>query len=146
MEQMVDSKQHKLGNPQIVAIALKNTKTPYPAGVAMTAVVAEMSQPKTKVQQFGNTVFVLHMGNDRGGAFKAFNADTAANFMQNSIQFLVWAKRLGMQTLVTDFEDPNIYRMIKLISDRPPMQGMGFESHNLKDGGMRVGINLGQGE
>jgi hypothetical protein len=84
------------------------------------------------------------MGKDGGGVFKAFNADSAQNFMMNSILFLKWAKEQGMRTLVTDFNDPNIYRMIKAIAARPPMEGMGFEAHNLKDGGMRVGINLGE--
>jgi hypothetical protein len=144
MVQMVDSRDQKLGKAQIVAIALENTDSGYPASVALPAIVAEMAQPNTKTQRFGNTIFVLHMGEDGGGVFKAFNADTAQNFMLNSILFLKWAKAQGMHTLVTDFNDPNIYRMIKMIAARPPMLGMGFEAHNLEDGGMRVGINLGE--
>jgi hypothetical protein len=144
MVKMVDSRDQKLGKVQIVAISLQNTDSEFPPDVALPAIVTEMAQPNTKTQRFGNTIFVLHMGEDGGGVFKAYNADTAQNFMLNSILFLKWAKSQGMHTLVTDFNDPNIYRMIKMIAARPPMPGMGFEAFKLKDGGMRVGINLGE--
>lgn len=141
---MVDSRDKKLAQTQIIAIALQNTKSEYPANVALPAILTEMTQPNTKVQRFGNTIFVLHMGKDGGGVFKAFNADSAQNFMMNSILFLKWAKGQGMHTLVTDFNDQNIYRMIEMIAARPPMAGMGFEAYKLEDGGMRVGVNLGE--
>lgn len=145
MVNMVDSRDRKLGKVQIVAIALQNTDSKYPANVAFPAIISEMSQPNAKTPRFGNTIFIIHI-KDTGGYFRAFNADIAQNFVMNSILFLRWARAQGLKTLVTDFNDPNIYRMIQRIGTKEPMPNMGYEAHNLKDGGMRVAINLGKGK
>lgn len=129
---------------EIVNIALQNTKSEYPPQVALPAIITELSQPDSVVQQFGNTLFVIHKTQDGKGMFKALNADTAQKFLQNTVQFLQWAKQSqGMQTMVTDFNDPNILRMIKMIAANPPMPGMGFKAFNLQNGGNRVAVNLG---
>lgn len=142
---MVDSRQRKLNIMEIVTIALENTKSQYPLQVALPAIITEMSQPNTKVQQFGNTIFVLHQG-QHGGMFKALNADTAPNFVQNSIQFLQMVKQLGLPTLVTDFQGEDIRRMIKLIAAKPPFPGMGMQIQHTNDGGYRATINMGGAE
>ena len=140
---MVNSAQRKLDKMAIVHIALENTDSQHPLDVALPAVITEMSQPNTAVQQFGNTIFVLHKGQDGKGVFKAFNADTAPNFFLSSKQFLQWAAQQGMKLIVTDFKDPQIMRVIKMISEKPPLPGMGFQSYKLQDGGTRVAVNLG---
>lgn len=140
--QMIDSKKQKLNSAEIIKIALENTKSPYPLQVAFTAITSEMNQPKTKVQQIGNTLFILHMG-DEGGYFKALNADIAPNFYRNSVNFIVWAKDLGLQTLVTEFSDERIMAIINMIASNPPMPNMGMQAFKTQNGGLRVVINLG---
>jgi hypothetical protein len=141
---LVDSKKQKLDSGQIIGIFLVSTKQPYPPEVMMPAILDELSQPTAKVKQFGNTLFEVHTGKNSQGFFKAFNADLGPNFVENSKLFCVWAKRvLGLKILVTEYTDPSLDRLFKLISMNPPMPGMGYQVFRAKDGRTRVALNLG---
>jgi hypothetical protein len=145
MSQMVDSRQHKLNPAEIIVIALENTRSPYPPKVAMPAVLDEMSQPNTDVKQMGNTMFVLHKGDNGQAFFKALNADIPQNFLDNSKKYVVYVKQnLGMNVLVTEFQDPAISTLFHAISRNPPMEGMGFQEYKTSNGGSRIVLNLGQ--
>lgn len=142
---LVDSKKQKLDSGQIIGIFLESTKQPHPPQVMMPAILDELSQPTAKVKQFGNTLFEVHTGKNSQGFFKAFNADTGPNFVDNSKLFCVWAKRvLGLKILVTEYSDPSLDRLFKLIAMNPPMPGMGYQVFRAKDGQTtRVALNLG---
>lgn len=142
MTDMVNSREEKLDVAAITHIALENTKSKYPTDVAFAAILKEMTLPDTIVQQYGNTVFIAHVKGNLA-LFKALNADIAPNFFQNSILFLGFAKKKGLQTLVTEFNDENIYRMIQMIAANPPFEGMGMKVEQLNDGDLRVSVNLG---
>jgi hypothetical protein len=141
---MVDSKEKKLDFAQIAAIAMKNTHSNVPNRLAMPAILTEVTQPNTDVKQIGNTVFILHKGKNGQAFFKALNADKARNFVENSKQYVVYAKKMGMNMLVTEFDDPAISTLFHAISKKPPMPGMGFKEYKLKSGGRRIVLNLGQ--
>ena len=145
MIKMADSRKVKLEPAQIIAVALENTESKYPMNVAMPAILTEMSQPNSDVKQIGNTLFSLLKG-DAGQAFvKAFNADTAPNFVQNTKEYAVYAKNdLGMNLLVTEFTDPVISSLFHVIAKNPPMEGMGFKEYKTSNGGFRIVLNLGQ--
>jgi hypothetical protein len=141
---MVDSRQKKLNSAEIAHVALKNTRSKHSPEMAFPAILTEMSQPNTDVKQIGNTIFILHKGDNGQGFFKALNADIARNFLESSRQYVVYAKKLGMNMLVTEFEDPAISTLFHVISKKPPMPGMGFKEYKLKSGGRRIVLNLGQ--
>jgi hypothetical protein len=141
----VDSKKQKLNSGQIIGIFLENVKSPHPPEVMLPAILDELNQPGTEVKQFGNTLFEVHKGKDGQAFFKAFNADTGPNFVENSKLFSVWAKRvLGLKLLVTEFNDPSLERLFKLISMNPPMPGMGYQIFRSQGGKTRIGLNLGE--
>ena len=145
MIKMADSRKVKLEPAQIIAVALENTDSKYPPNVAMPAILTELSQPNSDVKQIGNTLFSLLKGDAGQGFFKAFNADTAPNFVQNSKEYVVYAKNdLGMNLLVTQFDDPAISTLFHVIAKNPPMEGMGFKEYKTEDGGFRIVLNLGQ--
>ena len=145
MSKMIDSKKEKLNSSQIIAIALENTKSKYPAKVAFTAITSEMTQPGANVKQLGNTLFILHEGENGQAAFKALNADTVSNFVENSKKYVVYAKHdLQIDMLVTDFEDPAISKLFHTIAKAPPMPGMGFKEYKTSNGGFRIVLNLGK--
>lgn len=144
MASMVDSKKQKLNSAQIIKVALENTKSKYPANVAMPAIVAEMKQPNTDVKQMGNTLFILHRGDGDQAFFKALNADTAVNFYLSSREYVTQVKKkFGLRILVTEFNDPAISTLFKAISKNPPMPGMGYKEYKTTDGGRRIVLNLG---
>jgi hypothetical protein len=145
MSKMVDSRQQKLDFAQIAVIALENTRSPAPQGFAMPAILTEVNQPNTDVKQMGNTVFILHAGDNGKGFFKALNADVPQNFLDNSKKYVVYAKKnLGMNVLVTEFNDPAISTLFHAIARNPPMEGMGFQEYKTSNGGFRIVLNLGQ--
>jgi len=145
MSQMVDSRQQKLDFAQIAVIALENTRSPVPKGFGLPAILTEVNQPNTDVKQMGNTVFILHAGDNGEGFFKALNADVPQNFLDNSRKYVVYAKQsLGMNVLVTEFNDPAISTLFHVIARNPPMQGMGFQEFKTSNGGFRIVLNLGQ--
>jgi hypothetical protein len=141
---MVDSRQQKLDFAEIAVIALENTRSPAPKGFGLPAILTEVNQPNTDVKQMGNTVFILHEGEDGQAIFKALNADTPRNFLQNSRKYVVYAKNeLGMDVLVTEFTDPAISTLFHAISKNPPMEGMGFKEYKNDSGSYRIVLNLG---
>ena len=144
MVQMVNSDSQKLNSFEIVQIALENTKSKYPPTAALAAVMQEMSQPNSMVMQYGNTIFSVLKGENRIGFFKAFNADTAKNFVENSKQFVKWAYEAGLDGLITDFDDPAILQLFKAISRNPPTPGMGYKAMKSKSGSYRVVLQLGK--
>lgn len=140
----VDSRKQKLNIGEIITIFLQNNPQQYPADVALPAIIKELSEPNVQTKQFGNTVFEVMMGDGSNAFFKAFNADTGPNFVENGKLFTVWAKRvLGLKVLVTEFDDPAIEQIFKLIAANPPMPGMGYQVFKSPSGKTRIALNLG---
>ncbi|UOF78445.1 hypothetical protein [Caudoviricetes sp.] len=145
--EFVDSKKQKLNIGQIIPIFLRNTDQHKNPAIMVPAILSELSQPSVKTRQIGNTVFELITGKqgDDQAFFKAFNADTADNFVENSKQFVVWARRVaGLKILVTEFQDPALTQLFKVISMNPPMPKMGYKVYKTQNGGTRIVLNLGE--
>lgn len=141
----VDSKKHQLDQSHIVMVFLKNNPQNYPDQVVIPAILTELSDPKVKTKQFGNTLFEVIPGQNNAAFFKAFNADTGQNFVNNSKIFCVWARRvLGLTHLVTQFTDPAIEKLFEVIKMNPPMPGMGYEVHHLDGGVTQIDLTLGE--
>lgn len=141
---VVNSKQQKLNVSQIIMLWLKDNPQPQPDKVILPAIIAELSHANVQTKQIGNTVFETIIGQNQNAFVKAFNADTGANFVDNTKMFLVYAKRvLGLKDLVTQFSDPVIEQLIKIISMNFPMPGMKYKIQRLKSGETRIILNLG---
>jgi len=139
---LVDSKKKQLSQDAIVMIAAQETKSPHPASTVYAALVKEMNMPGTSLVRDGNTLFVIHVGQGRTGVFRALNADTARNYLENSYAFIQGAYKMGFDVLVSEFEDPTIFNIFKAISRNPPQEGMGYKAERTKKG-FRVTVKLG---
>ena len=139
---LVDSKKKQLSQEAILMIAAQETKSPHPASSVYAAMVKEMNMPGTSLVRDGNTLFVIHVGEGRTGVFRALNADTARNYLENSYAFIQGAYKMGFDTLVSEFEDPTIFNIFKAISRNPPQEGMGYRAERTKTG-FRVTVKLG---
>jgi hypothetical protein len=142
----VDSKQEKLDPSRIVMVWLRNNPNqPHPLPAMMAGILQELFEPNVKTKQFGNTLFEVITGDGDQAFFKAFNADTGENFVDNSKLFCVWARKvLGMKTLVTEFDDEALEKLFKIISMNPPMPGMGYQVMKTSTGKTRIVLNLGE--
>jgi hypothetical protein len=141
---MVDSNTQKLSGEQIVEIAIKNTKIDRPIKEAKEMLTIEFNMPNTWKMREGNTIFLCHKSKQPGyGYFRALNADTAQNFLQNSRVFADAAYKVGFDVLVTQFQDSSLLGLFKMISRNPVREGMGYAAKKIEDGGFQVTLVLG---
>ena len=139
---LVDSKNKHLSSESILMIAAQQTKSPYSPEQVYAALVKEMNLKGTSTYREGNTVFLMHHAKGRIGTFRALNADTARNYLENSRTFIQDAYKMGFDILVSDFQDPTIMNIFKGISRNPPQEGMGYRAERTKTG-FRVTVKLG---
>lgn len=144
MMQMVDSRQQQLSSEQIIEIAAANTKVGRPMKQVKEMLTIEFSMPNTWKMQAGNTIFVVHKTTKPGGGFfRALNADTARNFLANSQTFMKAAYQVGFDVVVTQFTDPTILNIFRMIARSQPAN-MGYAVQRTEDGGYQVTLKLGQ--
>ena len=130
---MVDSKKEVLNTFEIVHAAITDagdTETPLQSQLA--GVIAELSVPGAKVKQFGNTLFVAHVSSPREAFVRAFNADTASNFVVNMRDFGTYMYAdLGIDKIyIPGLEDPNLGRLLQAVFARPTRPGMEYHVTN----------------
>jgi len=143
---MVDSQQEELDVDDIIGIAGMNTDAGIDFQTLKTAITAELNMPNTLFLRQGNTLFIIHKAAPGVGWFRALNADTAPNFLQNSMEFIKASNKMGFQTMATNFTDPTILSVFRYISQNPPFEGMGYEVQRTEDGEFYVTVNTGKEE
>ena len=141
----VDSKKEKLDQMQLLRIAFENSRTQYTVEEGIASVIAESRMPNCIMMRQGNTIFIIHYvpKQKNEGMFRALNADTPANYLQNSLEFIKAAGLAGFTLLVSQFQDPALIQIFKYISRKPPFPGMGYAVQEMKGGGYQVTVNLG---
>jgi hypothetical protein len=144
MVQMVDSQQEELSVDDIIGIAGMNTDAGIDYQTLKASITAELQMPNTLFIRQGNTLFIMHKAAPGIGWFRALNADTARNFLQNSMEFIKACNRMGFQTVATNFTDPAILSVFRYISQNPPFDGMGYEAQRTADGEFYVTVNTGK--
>lgn len=143
MMQMVDSSQQQLSGEQIIEIAAANTKANRPIKQVKEMLTVEFSMPNVWKMQSGNTIFVVHKTAKPGvGFFRALNADTARNFLASSQNFMKAAYQVGFDVVVTQFDDPSILNIFRMIGRSQPAN-MGYGVQKTDDGGYQVTLKLG---
>jgi len=143
---IVDSKIKQLGIPEIIheSIQISGELNKYPPAAIFAGVLSELNMPQTVVRQTGNTLWIIHKGNNRLGTFKALNADTAKNLMANSREFVRWAyDDVGMDIIQTQFQGNSFMNLFVMISKNPVREGMGYQVLEMESGDTGVLLKLG---
>ena len=141
---LVDSKQKRLTSEQVIEIAAANTKVGRPMKQVKEMLTIEFSMPNVWKMQEGNTIFVVHKTKYPAyGFFRALNADTPQNFVQNGRVFADAAYKVGFDVVVTQFSDSSLIGIFKVISRNPVREGMGYAVQKTDDGGYQVTLKLG---
>ncbi len=143
MVEMVDSQQQELSPEDIVAIAALNTDAGIDRQQAIQMINAELQMEDTLFIRQGNTLFILHKAAPRVGWFRALNADTANNYLENSVEFIKACYKMGFDTVASTFEDPAIIAIFRYISKNPPNPDMGYEIQTMDDGSFMGTIKTG---
>jgi hypothetical protein len=149
MAEMVDSNQQELPTDQIVKIASENTRSPYSFQQVYLTFVSELGMEGTVIYRFGNTIFIIHRSDSRPeyGMFRALNADTAQNFVENGKKFVDQAVADGFKGLKTQFSDPSVLNVFKIIGrEEQELQNpqMGYTVAKTQDNQIQVTLVLGE--
>ncbi len=141
---IVDSKQKMLTVLEIIEEAAKSTGVNRPLEEVVQMLQMELSQPQIWKCREGNTLFIVHKSAKPGfGYFRALNADTAQNYVENSRKFIAAAYKIGLDYLVTQFKDPTVMNIFKIIGRDKPAD-MGYAVQHTNDGGYQVTLKLGK--
>lgn len=143
MAKMVDSREKELSVEDIIGIAGMNTDAGVQVGQLIQMVNAELQMPDTLFLRQGNTLFIIHKAKPRVGFFRAMNADTANNFLQNGTEFIKACYKMGFDTMATQFDDPTLLSIFRYISQNPPNPNMGYQVQKTDDGGFYVTVQCG---
>lgn len=147
----VNSKERKLAIPEIITQALSEAKKAgefkdIPVPAALLAVVREGTMENTVLEQIGNTVFISHYSTDgKEVAMRAMNADTARNYLDNSIEYVQKLADSGVVRMTSDFYDKRILQLFKAIANRPEFARWGMKVTRVADGRMRAYIVMNKG-
>lgn len=143
MAALVDSQQQELSVEEILDIANWSSPEPYETPRFIAMINAELQMPNTLFIRQGNTLFIIHKAAPGAGFFRALNADTARNYLQNSMEFIKACYKMGFDTMATQFTDPSLLNIFRFISQNPPIEGMGYQVQRTEDGGFYVTVKTG---
>ena len=137
MENVVDSKQEPLPAPTILTMVAGQLNlggnTPE---AALLGLAKEVSMPNVDQTQVGNTVFVGHRGkgpNENKMVGRAFNVDTARNYIDNYVKYLKVLQQKGITHYSIDFDGEDLVPVAKAVGKRLPELGMSGSMAKAKD-------------
>jgi hypothetical protein len=140
---LVDSKKKELDIEPIIVLAAAETKSDLPVEKVWAAILNELNMKDVTLFREGNTLFIVHHVEPRKGFFRALNADTARNYLENSYLFIQAAQKYGYDVLYSQFDNPTVLNIFKAISRNPPFPGMGYEVQK-EDDDFFVTLRLGK--
>jgi hypothetical protein len=125
--QPVSSKEHMLSPTDIFLVAAHEDKKSQSVA-AKSARKAHVSPERLvysiMIQKYshkgliriraGNTLFTIAAFEGRVGLVQSYNGDTAANYVDNMLEFLQSARKIGFDVLVAITHTPDIVRVLKL--------------------------------
>lgn len=145
MTSFVDSKQRELSQEEIIEIAARETGGEYTAEQVKASLTAEAYEMGALMMRQGNTIFVVHQdkSNPTLGVFRALNADTVKNYIENCVEFVKALGMMGFKYLVTQFDDPALIKITDQVYKRAPFENMEYAVNKTVDGGYQVTVDLG---
>ena len=117
--EMVDSKEKLLKTPEIVLISAQDIGTgDIPLPSALASVAKEGTLPNADTVQIGNTVFLAHRGEgkNKNKMFgRAFNADTARNYISNLVKYFNHLNNKGITHYSAQFNGERMRDLLNIV-------------------------------
>tara|TARA_R110002020_G_scaffold22872_2_gene76749 strand:+ start:31 stop:480 length:450 start_codon:yes stop_codon:yes gene_type:complete len=147
--EMVDSKQRLLKMPEIVIIAAYDVGTKgVPLPSALASIAKEGTLPSADTIQVGNTVFLAHRGKgkNKNTMFgRAFNADTARNYINNLVIYFNHLKNKGIINYSAQFDGEKLRNLLNIVKEKIQDITTRFEiARTTEEGTYRLIIELGK--
>ena len=132
----VDSHKRKLSPKEIIETFAKDYGNGYSPNMVINSITNEIKSKKSRLMQQGNTVFLVSPAKNKTAVFRALNADTAQNYVANTIVFVQAMRDLGYDYLYTEFTDPSILNILKAAfkSHIPKQVGAAYKAYKSKNG------------
>ena len=146
MTAVVDSKHQTLDPEEIISIAAQDTGSQYSPEQVKASIMAEAHVAGAIIMRQGNTLYIVHRNpkDPKVAFFRALNADTAQNYIDNTVMFLKAIHLTGVEKLITQFQNPSLLAIVKTIDRNPPIPGMERPEIEELDGNtIQVTVNLG---
>ena len=109
---VINSKVEPLPAPTIISTVIGELDLKgVPPEAALVAIAHEMNMPNVDLVQVGNTVFIGHRGTGEKKNMmwgRAFNIDTAQNFIANGLKYFTHLQELGIEKYLTEY-DGDVY-------------------------------------
>ena len=122
MATVVDSAEKELSPPEIMTTAAAELDLKgVTVEATMIGLAHEVSLPDVDLTQVGNTVFVGHRGKKEQKTKmvgRAFNVDTARNFVNNYVKYLTVLQEKGITHYSIDFDGEELVPIAKAVGKR----------------------------
>jgi len=115
---VIDSKEELVPESRVIVLSVDQLNTKHPLPTALAIIAKEGSMPSADTKQFGNTVFLTHRGvgeNQNKTVGRAFNIDTARNYINNVLVYLEYLRVGGITHYTTMFSGSEVFKLIKII-------------------------------
>jgi uridylate kinase len=148
MSAVIDSKMQMLNEDEIIGISAQETNSPYSPEQIKAAILAETTELGALIVREGNTFFIINPTNKPDIVmFRALNADTIQNYIDNSIKTARALSKKGINLLIVDFTDETVLRILKAIANGAGNSGMGspgsgYEIKQSSNGGYRAVVKI----
>ena len=145
---VTDSKVEPLPAPTVITTVVGELDLKgVSVEAAMISIVEEMNMEDADMVQIGNTVFLGHRGkgdNEDLMYGRAFNIDTAQNFIANGLRYFTYMQRKGIKRYISDYDGAvydSAFKTWKRYTDKGDSEvAVGRKA----DGGSRAYVTLGK--
>ncbi len=131
----VSSKEHMLNPPDIFLVAAHEYKQGIeickaaakkakitPERLSYTIMLKEYSDPRLLRVRAGNTLFTIAALPKRTGFIRGYNGDTGENYVNNIIEFIKSARKMGFDKLLAH-TTPEALKALKLALKKGKFEG-----------------------
>ena len=143
---LVDSSKRMLDPQEIILEASRQIKSKkYSPDQILAGLISESKEPDTVLMRQGNTLYIVHEGKNRTALYRALNADTPNNFLENGVEFAKAMYMVGFDVMVTQFEDPILLKIFPFMKknrarinpDKDGKPTMGYAVQTVEKGGVK---------
>jgi len=117
---LVAAHEYKQGLEICRAAAKKANITPE--RLSYTIMLKEYSDPKLLRVRAGNTLFTIAAFPKRTGFVRGYNADTGENYINNIIEFVHSARKMGFDKLIAH-TSPDVVKALKIALKKAKIEG-----------------------
>ena len=143
---VVNSNKEKLPPASIIAIYVDGTdKRGKPTHEILMMIAKEGSLENADMVQFGNTVFLGHTGTTSTTKMigRAFNVDTARNFIVNILEYIRYLQDKGITHYATQISDDKLLGAMRIFKKKLEARDSEVRILPTKSGGHAMFVNLG---